>query len=98
MYGLHEEEAMTKEISGVRFIQANLWRRVNITRCPHRGVDIGVMKFSGSLGDAQTAIAPSSVAIDMNNTINIDKYMKISMDHINTIFDIYSISYMVNRK
>ena len=67
---------MTKGISGVHFISGNLWRRANLTRYPHRGVDIGVMKLSGFFGDAQTAIAPSSVAIDMKNTINIDKYMK----------------------
>ena len=74
--GLHEEEAMTKGISGAHFIPGNLWKRANITRYLHRGVDIGVMKLSDSFGDAQTAIAPSSVAIDMNNSINIDKYMK----------------------
>ena len=45
--------------------------------------DAGVVKYagmaaklSGPFGDAQTAIAPSSVAIDLKNTINIDKLLK----------------------
>ena len=93
MYGLHEEEAMTKGISGVHFIREKRWRRVDITCYLHRGVDIGVMKLSGSFGDAQTAIAPSSVAIDMKNTINIDKYMKRFIAKTNMSFHNKSVCY-----
>ena len=67
---------MTKGISGAHFNPGNLWRRANITRYAHLGESIGAMEISVSFGDAQTAITPSSVAIDMKNTINIDKYMK----------------------
>ena len=74
--GLHGEEAMTQGISSDVLIPAKRTERANITRYAHLGESIGVMKLSGSFGDAQTAIAPSSVAIDMKNTINIDKYMK----------------------
>ena len=48
LYGLHEEEAMTKGISSAHFNPANLWRRANFTRFAHRGVDIAAMKLSRS--------------------------------------------------
>ncbi len=90
--GLHGEEAMTQGISSDVLIPAKRTERTeraNITRYAHLGESIGAMKLSGSFGDAQTAIAPSSVAIDMKNTINIDKYMKRFMA-INTMVIYYN--------
>ena len=64
--------------------------RSNPPRCKRLGEQGGAMKPSGPSGDARTSmqflpprselttsvasIAPSSVAIDLNNTINLDKF------------------------
>ena len=85
---------MEKAISGVVLIHAKRGGRVNPsrrenTRTPPKrsypsrrkqpGEQGGAMKPSDPFGDAQTAIAPSSVAIKLKNTINIDKFPKMFM-------------------
>ncbi len=75
---------MKKGISGDHFFRthlANPSRRsqshlADLSRYPQADGSGGAMELSGPFEDAQTAIASSSVAIDMKNTINIDKYMK----------------------
>ena len=91
MYGLHGEEAMAKGISSGRFIPAKRTERADITRYAHVGESIGAMEIS------RRGREPGDFEL-MKNTINIDKYMKRFMDQTNVICDIYSISYMVNRK
>ena len=91
MHGLHGEEAMTKGISSVHFIREKRTERADITRCAHVGEFIGAMEIS------RRGREPGDFEL-MKNTINIDKYMKRFMDQTNTVSDIYSISYMVNRK
>ena len=91
---------MKNGISGDHFFRthlANPSRRsqshlADLSRCPQADGSGGGMELSGPFEDAQTAIASSSVAIDMNNTINIDKYMKRFMDQ--TIMVIYYNSYI----
>ena len=78
---------------GDHFIPAKRWRRANFTRYAHVGDPVVAMEISGSFGDAQTAITPSSVAIDMKNTINIDKYMKRFMAETIKSFHLYSKDY-----
>ena len=78
-------------ISGDHFIPAKRTERADITRYAHVGEFIGAMEIS------RRGREPGDFEL-MKNTINIDKYMKITMEHINAIYDIYSISYMVNRK
>ena len=81
---------MKNGISGDHFFRAHLAnpsRRsqlhlADLSRRPQADGSGGAMELSGPIEDAQTAIASSSVAIDMKNTINIDKYMKRYMAKI----------------
>lgn len=96
---------MGKAISGVVLVHAkregriNPSRRANTrtlsnrskhTRYRQPGEQGGAMKPSDPFGDAQTATAPSSVAIKLKNTINIDKFPKMFMGQIR-----YIISYIL---
>ena len=91
MCGLHEEEAMWMGISGDALIPAKRTERANIMRCAHVGESTGALEISrGGRARADTEF--------LKNTINIDKYTKRYMEHINKIFDIYSISCLCNRK
>jgi len=68
---LHEEQVMGKAISGVDFINT---KRTNFSRYPYTGNADMAAKLSGPLAEATTAIAPSPVAIELKNKINLDKY------------------------
>ena len=91
---------MEKAISGVVLVHAKREGRVNPSRrantptlsnrfypsrCMLPGEQVGAMKPSGPFGDAETASAPSSVEINLKNTINIDKFPKIFMDRTRCI-------------